>query len=337
MSGCDAFYDIAYSFNYAPNIFSNHPCYEYAPTECTAVGFSNQFLALMSPLFHMLIAISLLYLLFGYKLDNIIHYRYYIFIFILFFSLFIAIIPLFFPNNKNHYQTFNNYQNKTNTVFDCECWIKDSILQFVLLFVPIIISLCLHYLTLIILCVKWKQAWKYAFKFKILIQKLIPWVIIFSLLLMFPIIYRVWTFINSFENNSRAKNYKIPLFFVFLHHWSRASVGIGNGIVWYYNRRSDKSLTIQLNSRLSQYATGGTQPNVVNPKHFTNSITGRAGTFSKYINGGTTTPAIGGGGIMENGGGGGSLKLNENNLKYSHVGAHSLESVNDSSKIDSSI
>ena len=139
-------------------------------------------------------------------------------------------------DGKIHYSDFENYFDKNGNGYGMECWLNgDWRLSY---YIPTIISLLFHYTALIIAINKFYQTRKYTRAYIYLIKRLIPWIIIYSVIKILPTIVRIWGLVSNPKN--------IPLWMVVLHHCSITGVGVANALVWYFSMRVDPSKEYQI-------------------------------------------------------------------------------------------
>lgn len=236
--------------------------------ECIIIGIIGQFAALISTLSHMLIAYCLLYLLKGYKLANLQKQKKYHIITIFMVSMLCTFIPLIF----NSYGTYLNVDDQAEDkqhVIDEECWLTTNSNAFQLtLYIPITITLLFHYVVfLYTLCKKHPANFcnccnqnQYNHNnnntksfieksYDLIVNRLMLFVIVFSVIRLPSIVDRMYAL---FE--------KPPLFLIICHHISIASVGIGDGLVWYCGRRQKNSYYDYYNLKCTQ-TTDDQNPN----------------------------------------------------------------------------
>ena len=210
-------------------------------TLCTLSGMCGQFFGTLSPLWHILLASYLFYLLTivsniqnGSNYSNSKHeylqnpkiYFWTKFAFILFCFL-CTIIP-FFVHPHCYKEVRNYYDAKNEEYYGAECWVTGywEWIQYVI----IILSLLFHYLVLILAFEKYNQTKAYTNAFIFLVDRLVVWVVVFSIIRIFPTLDRIWSVIDDKT---------VPLWVVVSHHCCLGAIGIANGIVWYLNRKTD--------------------------------------------------------------------------------------------------
>lgn len=248
---------------------------------CLIIGILNQFVGILGALWHIFIAVYLLYILTNGKFFNILccccyccyklfsqrsryigdsshdkihnssdtkihvprhnfseiekipsesnifqnkrsYYR--IITFILVFTTITTVIPLFV--NGNHYEIYYNYYDKNGIGYGKECWIKDNFS--LILFGIVIFSLIFHFTVLIFALIKYYQTRLFTQAYWYLINRLIPWVVVYSIIRIIPTVCKVWEVMQPKT---------VPLWLVIGHNCGVASLGIANALVWYFNRR----------------------------------------------------------------------------------------------------
>lgn len=236
MSFFDLFYCIFLGVSYTSNAFNRTSSFFMkSPNEsfekdylgdsklsCVIVGIGLQFFAIASPLWHVLIAWCLFFLLIGYRLDKLANQKIWHVIFIMLISIIFTILPAFADKkNINHYGQFYNFKYEKE-YYSPECWIIGE--YQLLLWVLVLISLIFHYITLITACIKYKKTRAFTKAYLYLIRRLSAWVFVYTVVRIFPTIERVWVLVDQ-------KN--VPLWLVLVHHWFISSLGIANAAVWY--------------------------------------------------------------------------------------------------------
>ena len=158
-----------------------------------------------------------------------------------------TIVPIFV--NGNHYTVISNYYQKSNNShkknddnsnndsnrhgYGHECWIEGSFELIDYSFV--MVSLLFHFIVLFVTICKYCQTKTFTNAYSYLILRLLPWVVVYTIVRVIPTLDRVWDQIGS--------EYSVPLWLVVGHDSTIASLGIANAIVWCFNRSIDKNIS----------------------------------------------------------------------------------------------
>ena len=264
----DFWWCILVSANYLPTAFNLGP---FPNGICTIIGMGIEFSGIFAALWHMLIAscfASLLFLSSNIVNDNITFlqnkklYNRIVFTFTIV-SLFFTIIPSFI-DGKNNYSYFHNYYDlKNNIGYGYECWlIGDWRLTF---YIPALISLLFHYTVLIFAIKKYKQTKYFTKAYLYLIERLIPWIIVYSIVRIIPMTVRMWDVVGN------AK--LIPLWLVVSHHICISGVGVANALVWYFSRRVDPIRREE--SKQSNLISNSLRENLNNGNYYLDPVNGK--------------------------------------------------------------
>ena len=122
----------------------------------------------------------------------------------------------------------NEYQETELSTNDKDCCVI-GISQMIYI-VAIAISLLFHYGVLLIAIIqlrKYKDFIACSIQYYQIVIRLFRFVIVYTVLRFFPLIERIWEIIND-----------VPFWLILLQHWSIAAVGMGNAMVWFWNRNS---------------------------------------------------------------------------------------------------
>ena len=87
-----------------------------------------------------------------------------------------------------------------------------------------IISLLFHYIVLFIAFIKWRKTKSFTIAFKILFKRLLAFAIVFTIVRLPSTIVRIYAIFGD-----------PSIIWIMAHHIGLASVGLGNGIVWFTN------------------------------------------------------------------------------------------------------
>ena len=237
MSLTDLIFDIWLLLNYVPQSISE--TFRYSDNICKIVGIIGQFGGTASPLWHLIMAWNLFYLL--TKKDN--HYNKFTLInqkpTLIVLLLICTIMGTIIPIIGGAYGKFTNNQQFS----EWECWINKKDYQLII-FIPIIISVFFHYIVLIIACFKYVKTKSYTTAYVILIKRLIVWIIVFSIIRIIPAIVRFMSIFNLDDDE--------PFILIALHHYCVGLWGFGNGFVWFYNTKCSNVNTTTLHDYNSQ-------------------------------------------------------------------------------------
>ncbi|ETO15571.1 hypothetical protein RFI_21792, partial [Reticulomyxa filosa] len=314
MSLCDGANALWCVLNWLPGaltIFntSKDSLWTYDETTCKILGIFSQLAGTSSPLWHVLIALSLFYLMLGYPLPALIRHKNKLYIAIIMTgleqrtnkanaktiatnnSVILTIIPLFF----DAYGSFANLPN------DNECWIKKKNYQMTE-YIPVLFSVAFHDTVTLIVAIKY-----YRHKYKhqqdndqcfispetdynrILVNNMTAFVCVFTLIRAFPTVDRIY---GLTSNNT-------PSWLVFLHHVCIASVGLGDGLVWYYSNRnrqhsnfSDQTRVNEEAANSQKTATSNIDPQNTHSHHSTDSDSTSSETGSNMLSSVYTTSPV---------------------------------------------
>lgn len=232
----DIFWSIFILLNWMPLSlqsfgFRNIPFWE--PIECTILGVYAQIFSVQSPLWHLLLAYNLGYLLlFGtlQSLNQLQNQRRCQYLFVIIIPIIFSILPAFFTK-------YGIYAN--NNTFDKECWIKSEEWQLISI-CSILLSLLFHYIILILLCCKYKKyrnnklnhlskdaIYSYQQQYKSVISRLSRFVFVYTFIRILPSIERIW---ECFTIGPP------PFWLIVGHHISISTIGIANFIAWNINQ-----------------------------------------------------------------------------------------------------
>lgn len=264
LSMIDIIWITIYAINYIPTIFDIK---FYNEKACTILGLMLQFAEFINVSWHALIVSEFAYLLIlGSDFKS--HSKLYkcgticcrppfncqckkylqnrklfcgIKIFIIVLSGIIAFIPLFVPQ-VDSYGEFYNYvvydkeknknSNHGNYIpdylwgYDAQCWLKGD-LRLMYYGVGVMVTLCYLFLLFITLR-RYNETKSYTKAYGYFVVRLLPWIVVYSMIRIFPTISRLWTAIARIENST-------PLWLVVAHNVSLTSFGIANFVVWYVN------------------------------------------------------------------------------------------------------
>ena len=112
---------------------------------------------------------------------------------------------------------------------DIECWIVDEQWQY-LYVVAIALSLLFHYAVIVIAALQWRHYARSGFDehFRQVVIKLLRFVVIYTLIRVFPIFDRMWQFTSSAPP---------PFGVLCAHHIAISLLGFSNAVVWRANQK----------------------------------------------------------------------------------------------------
>ena len=238
MASVDSVYIISLVVTFCVNWQSNN-------FACTLSGFTQQFLAVFTALWRLLIPGYLFYLL---KTDGKHQRKSYdttektiartenmfssIVLTVILLSFIASTLPLIW-NNKNYYGVLYNYTHG-GYEYMSECWVE-SYFEYIY-YILVVLSVLIDTTVLFIAIWKYNQTKWYTSAYVALIKRLSAWVGIFLVIRMIPFVDRllVWIF-NT--NTKDDYSYSAPLWFIYLHHYVAVSLGSANALVWYFTRR----------------------------------------------------------------------------------------------------
>lgn len=218
---------------------------------CFITGFIGNFLLLFICLWQLLIAMYLFCLLNSSRdRDTIANYNYnyssnkkcYLYlhnptifniIVAIFtsFCLIACILPTVWESDKLYYGIIYNYTDANHHYkkYGAQCWVEGwfQLIPYIIWVASIVFNI----IVLLLAICKYIQTKKYTDVYIHFVKRLITWVVLFTLLAVFPFIDRLLGIISK----KKDKIYTAPLWIVLAHNYSLACVGIANGIVWYFN------------------------------------------------------------------------------------------------------
>ena len=214
--------DIFLILNYIPQMISK--TFKFSDNTCKLIGLFGQFSGIASPLWHLIIAWSLYYLLTRNDYNN---YNKFVLIKqktkLISGLIVLTILGTIIPIIDDAYGELTNNQDFS----EWECWINKNDYQLIV-FIPMIISVLFHYIVLIIACFKYAKTKSFTNAYVILMKRLIVWIIVFSILRIIPTFVRFLVIFNLDDD--------IPFILIVLHHYCIGLWGFGNGIVWFINK-----------------------------------------------------------------------------------------------------
>mmetsp|Transcript_70996 Transcript_70996/g.87100 ORF Transcript_70996/g.87100 Transcript_70996/m.87100 type:complete len:362 (-) Transcript_70996:33-1118(-) len=225
MSLFELIFDTWLLFNYLAQTISD--TYHYSEYVCRLLGIFGNFGGLSSPLWHLIMAWNLFYLLtnksrndyFNYDKFSLIKQKPTLISLLLIFTISGTIVPII----GRAFGEFNNSQHYN----EWECWIYKKGYQLIVL-IPIIVSVLFNYIVLIIAYIRYVKTKSYTFAYKLLIKRLIVWIVVFSILRSIPTFVRLMGIFHLTDD--------IPFILIAAHHYCFALWGFGNGLVWWINR-----------------------------------------------------------------------------------------------------
>lgn len=254
---CDGLWSIELFLNWLRQITFLDMGY-WTQFQCAILGIYSQFLGCLSPLFHMLLAYHLCFLLFGGSLNTLKKQKYIHYFIILLFGILATIFPLF-SSTKNEYGIYENPNLYINNqlINDKECWLKDEIWQMIWITFSFF-SLFFHYLTLIIAFIKWRQTSFFILSpiYYNICKKILRFVIVYSSLRLPAAVLRL---IEISNNNTK-------LSLLIINHYCQALLGVANFVVFVYNNNGSNGKLIGFNHHTND------QKNLIDNNEFDSSI-----------------------------------------------------------------
>ena len=224
----DILWNIFLILNWAPltlDSFNEYLFPFWSESFCEVLGIYAQIASVQSPLWHLLLAYNLGYLLVRGTLTSLNHLhrrrcRQYLFAMIT--PILLAVLPMFFTK-------YGIYENDNS--FDKECWIKSERWQLILIS-TVLLSLLVHYLVLSMLCCKYRKQMRASngrcsLSYESAIDRLSRFVFVYTVIRILPAIERIW---ECFTTGPP------PFWLICGHHWSVASIGIANALAWHINQ-----------------------------------------------------------------------------------------------------
>ena len=201
-------------------------------SECKVIAAFGQFLTTQWVCWHFALAMTLGILLIstntGRSVELLSKYKFIIYIFIFIIPSISTIIPL------PAFKMFSGDYGKMggDTIWYNECWIP--IQGWLLVYIiTISFSLVLHLIVDIIAIAKWFKIKRRNFyqyeRSRVVVIKLSRFVVAFTLIRIPSVAFRFWQY-WIFDTTP-------PFWIVLLHYIGVSSVGIANGIVWFWNQK----------------------------------------------------------------------------------------------------
>eukprot|EP01084_Bolivina_argentea_P132755 234272_1 len=211
------------ALNWLPTGLHGSLWHFWSPLACKILAIIGQFVCIQSPVWHLILAYNLGYLLCGGSLQSLNKQRKYYFMSVIIIPLIATIVPAI-------YKVYGKYNDSS---FDFECWLKQDSWQLIWVG-AILISLIVHYVVLFIAFIKWKNNSLLALLgyYKLIVIKLSRFVFVFTLVRVFPAIERIYVY----------KYGQAAVWLICAHHWSIALLGVSNGIVWIINQKTGQNM-----------------------------------------------------------------------------------------------
>ena len=188
---------------------------------CKMLGTIAQFLSIQSPCWHVLLAYNLGYLLLGGSISRLSKQKKYQFIIVNLVPFICAVLPL-------AYGMYGRYENNIK-YNDIECWITNEKWQYMYV-IAICLSILFHYTVIVIAICKWKHYSQAGFDqhFKFVVIKLLRFIVIYTLIRVFPVMNRIWEF---------ASVEAPPFASICAHHIAISLLGFSNAVIWRINQK----------------------------------------------------------------------------------------------------
>ena len=243
MAFTDGLHDIELFLNWLPQGISFiHP---WSNKFCNILGIFGQFLGVQSPLWHMILAYNLIYLLYGEtgSLDELAKQKIYQYTLVFIIPTITTIIPGIFKQ-------YGKYQNNTD-YSDYECWLISDSWQLIWT-VTNILALLIHLVSLLYALCKWKNAKEkhesqvFSLFYRKVCVNILRFVLVYTLIRIMPITSRI---VEILQPN----NYTLPLWAIITHHVFISLNGVGNLLVWIWNQNEGKCCNDNNNDDTSYY------------------------------------------------------------------------------------
>ena len=192
---------------------------------CQIIAGYAMFFSMQSPLWHILLAYHLGYLLLGYRLTSLNKQKKYQYILINVPPIILTILPIF----------FGEYGDYVTNNTDHDCWLLQPNWQLIQVILTII-SLLFHYIVVILAFIKYRESFKHNYSnVSVYLQRvmirLFRFVLCYTIIWILPTIERILEFYHN-----------TPNWLVRAHHISIASLGFANGIIWIINQKCDTKI-----------------------------------------------------------------------------------------------
>ena len=216
---------------------------------CVVVAAFGQFTMSFVILWHLLIALYLVYLLYitakaKYKKSTKFYFNYaqyhafkHMILCVTFaLSVFGAVIPLIFYKGQSYDLSWLYQSKKTGKTYDGSCWLSSSYEYF---WIAIsFISILLEFIVLIGIIYKYFKTRWFTDAYWQLFKRLSVWLFVLIITRIFTFIYivAVWADPNYHFHTPghNVRYYNIALWIVFCRHFSYGCYGMANGIAWYF-------------------------------------------------------------------------------------------------------
>lgn len=159
----------------------------------------------------------------------------------------VSYVPLF-AGGKNNYTMFYNYDK-----YGAQCWLINY-WQFIVYYIPLIFTLTLLLIVLLIAIIKYRQTRYFTNAFKFLLLRLMPGIIGYCILGVFPTSIRIIGYIYGYNN--------VALWMIVAHHVSLSSLGIANLCLWILYTK----VNVKNDSKKDSHNDPNTGPNLMNSK-----------------------------------------------------------------------
>ena len=211
----DGLHTIPMIVNWFPQAFGIS--WPYSEFTCKLIGISAQFLTIQSPLWHILLAYNLAFLLKGHKISDLNKQRIKLYSLMFIIPFICTIIPIFGHDYGSSLTMEEEYS-------DIDCWLKSRSYQMIFAVVGSI-SVLIHFAVLIYAYYKLNNSSNQLRPHYVsIIKKMSGYIIVYFILRFFPLIERIYEFIDT-----------PPFWLLCCQHIGITLLGIGNAFIFIIN------------------------------------------------------------------------------------------------------
>lgn len=207
---------------------SNNKQWFWSSKGCQVLALFQIFFEYQSPTWHLILAYHLIYLLLGFKYENLQKQKKTLYFIAIFLPTFLTLLPIIISliNNKEALYDYGEY---TNGNYDKDCILRIESYQMIQMII-VQIALIFHYFVLLIVLYKknYNQLNSHSLRYQVIVKKISNFVIVFTIIYIFPIIERYWELFDPKP---------VPIWIICLHHWCIASIGLSDAITYILNNR----------------------------------------------------------------------------------------------------
>jgi len=217
----DGLHSLQMFITFIPQVFTTS--HVFGDSGCIVIGIFAMFLSIQSPLWHIILAYHLLYLLLGYSLQSLGKQKKYHFIIALFIPTIVTLIPI----PLHEYGPWSPYK----IPLSYNCYLTTDGWQFIQIAL-ILFCTFIHYIVLLICCYKLiRLCDKRSFKTYLynIITKYLRFVIVYTI---------VWTLPALAKIHQIKNKYNVPVWLNIALNCCIAFTGFANAIVWIWNLNS---------------------------------------------------------------------------------------------------